>query len=83
MNRFCIEKCKSWCCKNRAKVIVDGRVGRFFIERRRCENLKDDNTCSVYEDRPDVCREYFCDKIKKLFPKEVASIEKIKRRNTI
>jgi len=74
INRFCIEECGAWCCKNRATVIVDGRVGKFFLKRRRCEHLKDDDTCAIYEDRPDYCRKYICKKLKKRF-----SIEKINK----
>lgn len=33
--------------------------GEWFVQfASRCENLRDDNLCGVYETRPEICREY-------------------------
>lgn len=38
-------------------VYVESR--RWYLEvRNKCKYLTDDNLCSIYENRPDVCRQY-------------------------
>jgi len=54
---ICRDKCQAWCCKNRAIVFtIDGTIK---TDRSTCDKLKD-NMCTIYENRPDGCRNYEC-----------------------
>jgi len=53
----CRDKCQAWCCKNKAIVYTSN--GEINIKKHTCDKLKDDNECSMYEDRPG-CRDYDC-----------------------
>jgi Fe-S-cluster containining protein len=33
-----------------------------LMMKARCEHLADDNTCRVYADRPQICRDFLCEK---------------------
>lgn len=35
-----------------------------FVIDHKCEQLKEDNVCAVYETRPKICREFWCEKAK-------------------
>jgi len=67
-SRICKEECQAWCCKNRASVRLNCKVingvmqqeGEGGTHTERCSKLNDDNTCSIYKDRPPICRNYAC-----------------------
>ena len=38
--------------------VVETRFGKEIVIESRCKALREDNTCSIYEDRPDMCRNF-------------------------
>jgi Fe-S-cluster containining protein len=70
LGKHCIEKCDAFCCKNYSLVLnqneeklfpeekVKERMGGGFIVSIQggCPNLNKDNTCTIYNQRPEVCR---------------------------
>ena len=38
--------------------VVKTRYGREAVIASRCSALREDNTCSIYDDRPDLCRNF-------------------------
>ena len=38
--------------------VVETRGGREIVIASRCSALREDDTCSIYEDRPDLCRNF-------------------------
>lgn len=38
--------------------VVETRYGKEIVISSRCKALSDDNTCSIYDDRPDMCRNF-------------------------
>jgi Fe-S-cluster containining protein len=39
--------------------VIENEMGAFIKINNKCSQLKD-GKCSIYEDRPDVCRKYDC-----------------------
>lgn len=37
---------------------------RVFIDKK-CEQLGDDNLCKIYDDRPEMCKDYDCSNVPK------------------
>jgi len=69
---YCI-KCADCCRRFVVRIPVGERIQEFMqamygrpIESvtlrmtQRCDKLTEDNLCSIYENRPAICREYFC-----------------------
>lgn len=48
------EDAKRWLAMHEGLKVVGNRL---FIAAR-CKNLRLDNSCAIYADRPDVCRDY-------------------------
>ena len=38
--------------------VVETRYGKEIVISTRCSALREDNTCSIYEDRPEFCRNF-------------------------
>lgn len=53
---------QKWLEYHGIKVIRGNPISYIEIDAV-CSNLKD-NQCSIYEQRPQVCRDYLCDKLK-------------------
>lgn len=55
-NKFPCNGCGSCCKRIDIKNIEDaGETFPYQVVNGRCEKLSDDNKCTVYENRPDVC----------------------------
>lgn len=52
MESFKCTKCGA-CCRNVANI---PGMGEWALEDGRCRNLLEDNSCTIYETRPLVCR---------------------------
>jgi Fe-S-cluster containining protein len=46
--------------------VIKTRYGKEIVIHSRCKALRDDNTCSIYEGRPDLCKN-FTDKTAHLY----------------
>jgi Fe-S-cluster containining protein len=42
---------------DRATVFIEGRDW-YLLVYTKCKHLRDDNLCSIYDDRPQICRDY-------------------------
>lgn len=38
--------------------VITTHYGREIVIATRCTALREDNTCAIYEDRPDLCRNF-------------------------
>lgn len=53
--------------KEELKELVQAHYGdkaeelRVFLDHK-CVQLNDDNTCKIYETRPKICKEFWCEK---------------------
>ena len=55
------EQLRWYLMHEKINVFVD--EGEWFLQVwSRCDNLNRDNTCAIYETRPEICREYGTDK---------------------
>lgn len=55
------EQIRWYLMHEKIHVFVD--EGEWFLQVwNHCENLQPDNTCRIYETRPEICREYGTDK---------------------
>lgn len=45
---------------DRASVFVEGETW-YLLVHTSCKHLRDDNMCGIYENRPQICREYTTD----------------------
>lgn len=60
------------CCSG----LLQGNVrGKFFGNGNACHYLTDDDICSIYRDRPSVCRNFYCAWAQELLPVELSPKE--------
>jgi len=77
MNKFPCTSCGA-CCR-RLNILPEEVIeknGLSLNDKGHCTNLKEDNTCEIYEDRPEICivDHSKWDLPKDKYYKEVASI---------
>jgi len=64
LRRKTIDACRDWHerwaeCRLRSRMLVDGRLLRIrTVEEGRCYFLDNERRCSIYKDRPLLCRIY-------------------------
>lgn len=58
-----IEDHKRWAELHKGVSIIKRDGISFMRVDTECSKLVD-GKCSIYKDRPNVCKEYFCDKLK-------------------
>jgi len=67
-------KCADCCRRFVIRIPVGKRIQEFMLAmygrpiesvtlrmKQRCKALTADNLCGIYESRPDICREYYCE----------------------
>jgi Fe-S-cluster containining protein len=54
----CIE-CRGTCCKTHDAIALDDGTTLWFVNGR-CPNLDATDRCSIYETRPQACRDFDC-----------------------
>jgi Fe-S-cluster containining protein len=60
------------CCSG----LLQGNVrGKFFGNGNACHYLTNDDICSIYRDRPSVCRNFYCAWAQELLPDHLSPKE--------